>query len=255
MKAYKLYTLGAALILLLSNILLSMGLYGGHGVSDRSFGDAAIVPAGYAFSIWGIIYLGLYGYSVYQLFTHREEECLRKSAPYIAINMLANAAWLPCAAYDFISATVIIIALMLFTLFKINQIWDFRRAYSKWQDRFMIKYTFTIYFAWVTVATALNVTIWLKHGLGIAPVLLGEEGWSAIVLVVAFLIASYTFIKMGTRAYGTIIVWAYVAIYVSTKAPYPTLAYLAASLAGLMLLLLADRTIRKERSFGYKFSS
>ena len=251
MKAYKFYTLLAAIVLLTSNVLLGLGVYDGHNVADGAFGNVLIGPAGYAFSIWGVIYLGLFAYSIYQLFTKSMQESIAKAAPYISINMLANAAWLPAAAYEVIWLTVLLIGIMLFTLFKVNQIFALSQPFESWADRILIKFTFSIYFAWVTVATALNVTVFLKGGLGWEGAPLSEVTWGVIILIVAFLIALYTFLKVANNFYGAVVIWAYVAIYVKTVETFPQLAHVSGGLALVMLLFIVRRLVQRRNRLAF----
>ncbi len=56
-------------------------------VSDKY--STLFTPAGYAFSIWGLIYLALGAYVVYQAFWARQDEPLYdRLAPWLMVNLL-----------------------------------------------------------------------------------------------------------------------------------------------------------------------
>lgn len=245
MKSYQLITLLSGAILLLSNVLLGLGVFDGHNVADGAFGNVLIGPAGYTFSIWGVIYLGLFAYSVYQCWPHEHEPRISKAAPYISINMLANAAWLPAAAYEIIWLTLVLIAIMLYTLVMINQIFVMRRIYVRWADRLLIKVTFSIYFAWVTIATALNVTVWLKSGLGWEGAPFSELTWGIIILFVAFFIVLLTFLKVANSYFAAVVIWAYMGIYMKTVDSIPQLAHVSGGLALVMVLFILRRFMQR----------
>ncbi len=72
----------------LANALPINGLNTGE-ISDRF--EVYFVPAGYVFSIWGLIYLALATYAVYQaLPAQRENEPLRRVGYLFALSCLAN---------------------------------------------------------------------------------------------------------------------------------------------------------------------
>ena len=55
----------------------------------------AFTPAGFAFSIWGIIYLFGAAVIVFQSLPKNADWTRRVVGPWMLINLLANAAWLP----------------------------------------------------------------------------------------------------------------------------------------------------------------
>ena len=62
-------------------------------ISDRF--HVYFVPAGYVFAIWGIIYLGLIGFAIYQVLpAQRENPRLRRSGYSFALSCAANIIWL-----------------------------------------------------------------------------------------------------------------------------------------------------------------
>ncbi len=62
-------------------------------ISDRF--DVYFVPAGYVFSIWGLIYLGLLAYAVYQVLpAQAENPSLRNIGFLFVLSCVANIAWI-----------------------------------------------------------------------------------------------------------------------------------------------------------------
>ena len=84
----------------LANIIPINGVTTGE-LSDRY--DVFFVPAGYAFSIWSLIYLGLLGYVIYQaLPRNKRNPVLRGIAPYFIASSLFNSGWILVWHYGFV---------------------------------------------------------------------------------------------------------------------------------------------------------
>lgn len=173
-----------------------------------------IVPAPYAFAIWGPIYLGLIAFPVFQLIKNRENHPnwvpLRQ---WYAANVVANGLWLAAASYDWQWVSVGIIVFMLISLFRINQLLRGVEASGAALNYWLERLVFSLYFAWITLATVLNVASALHFynwdGLGIS-----EVTWTVIMVVVAALIAGYTSRRYRDVAYAGVVVWAFVALAV-----------------------------------------
>ena len=78
------------------------------------------VPAGYVFSIWGLIYVGLILYTIYQaLPAQREEPRLRSTGYLFALSCLANVAWLILWHYEYFLLTLVAMGALLLLLIAI----------------------------------------------------------------------------------------------------------------------------------------
>jgi hypothetical protein len=99
-------------------------------INNRSTGDISndypnlFAPAGIAFSIWGLIYLLLAGYVVFQFVTKSEktEGLLKKINPLFIATSVANSVWIFAWHYDVIGLSVLIMAAILVLLIKIADI-------------------------------------------------------------------------------------------------------------------------------------
>lgn len=174
-------------------------------------------PTGFTFAIWGLIYLLLAAYTLYQLGlfggnkSAANERLLSRVGILFSISSLANAAWIFCWHYDYIPLSMLLMVIILLCLIFINE--ALKKETLNSRDKFFISLPFSVYFGWITVATVANVTVLLVSlgwdGFGIAP-----EVWTVIVLVVAALIGGITSIVNRDVAYGGVIIWAYAGILV-----------------------------------------
>lgn len=186
-------------------------------INNRSTGDVSndypnlFAPAGYAFSIWGLIYLLLGGYVVYQFVRKdkKTENLLKKVNPLFIVTSIANISWIFAWHYDVISLSVLIMAVLLFLLIKISDILR-KEQFTSWKKLF-IGTPFSIYFGWITVAAIANITVFLVSigwgGFGIP-----DFVWTSMILLVGALIGILRMRKDKNAAYGLVLIWAYMGI-------------------------------------------
>jgi hypothetical protein len=168
-------------------------------------------PAGLTFSIWGLIYLLLAGYVIYQ-FTKSaggRESLFGKINPLFIATSLANFFWILAWHYDYIGFSVILISTLLVLLIKIADILRQERFSS--QEKLFILAPFSVYFGWITVATIANITVFLVsigwNGFGIA-----DYVWTSIILLVGALIGILRMRRDKNIFYGLVLIWAYLGI-------------------------------------------
>ncbi len=165
-------------------------------------------PAGPAFSIWGLIYLLLGGYVVYQFVKkdHKTEELLKKISPLFIATSLANISWIFAWHYDFIGLSVLIMATLLILLIRIADILRVEKFSAL--EKLCIWAPFSMYFGWITVAAIANITVFLVSidwgGFGIA-----DFVWTSIILLVGAVIGILRMRKDRNIAYGAVLIWAY----------------------------------------------
>lgn len=229
---------------LLANILPINDVTTGQ-VSD-SFQNL-FAPAGVTFSIWGLIYLLLGGYTLYHLGLFRDYRSNSTSALFnrigilFSISSVANASWVLAWHYYMIPLSLLLIVVVLVCLIKINEL-TARESFNR-RDYFFIRLPFSVYFGWITVATIANVTIFLVS-IGWRGFDLAESTWAVIILVVGLIIATATMIKNRDIAYGLVIVWAYAGILLKHISPegfggqYP--AVITTVVICIVLLFLAE---------------
>jgi hypothetical protein len=186
-------------------------------INNRSTGDISndypnlFAPAGITFSIWGLIYLLLAGYVVFQFVTKSEktEELLKKINPLFIATSLANSVWIFAWHYDIIGLSVLIMSVILVLLIKIADI--LRKEQFTPLEKLFISAPFSIYFGWITVAAIANFTIFLVsigwNGFGISAFV-----WTIIILLIGATIGILRMQKDKNSAYGLVLVWAYLGI-------------------------------------------
>jgi hypothetical protein len=194
----------------LANILPINGLNTGQ-VSNNY--PNLFAPAAITFSIWGLIYLSLGVYIIYQVYALKSKpysaNFFNTIGIYFSISSVANALWIVAWHNLYISISLVLMIIILVCLIKINNI-----IHNKSLDEditMIISLPFSIYFGWITVATIANVTTFLVSinwgGFGIPDYL-----WTVVVLIVGLIIGSITMYKKKDFLYGLVFLWAYTGI-------------------------------------------
>ena len=134
-----------------ANALPLNGLKTGE-ISDRF--AVYFVPAGYVFAVWGLIYVGILAFSVYQLRPAvREDPRLAGVRPWFLASNLANAAWVFLWHYERFPLTLVAMGALLASLVAIHL--HLRRGLgpsSPW-ERWLVDAPFSLYLGWISVAT------------------------------------------------------------------------------------------------------
>jgi hypothetical protein len=221
-------------------------------ISDRF--KVYFVPAGYVFSIWGLIYLGLIAFAVFQaLPAQRQNPRLRSTGWWICLGGLANITWIFLWHYEkfvlTLGAMLILLATLIITYLRLG----IGRIKVSPAERYTTQLTFSIYLGWITVATIANVTELLNYlnweGFGIRPIT-----WMWIILAAVFVIAGLMNFTRRDVAYTGVILWALAGIAVKF-ASVPAVAIptwitfiLVASTLGVAFMLpqkpLADGSVQ-----------
>ncbi len=169
-------------------------------------------PAGLTFIIWGIIYILLALYTIYQFgFFQKNDKSsvsalMERISPFFILSSLLNTVWIFAWHYNLIAICLVLIGGMLVLLIRINLLIDNENLSNK--EKFFIKLPFSIYFGWVTVATIANATTLLVdlgwNGFGISEVI-----WTVIILLLGAAIGFATIKLRRDIAYGLVLIWSY----------------------------------------------
>jgi hypothetical protein len=225
----------------LANTLPLNGLTTGE-ISDRF--EVYFVPAGYVFSIWGLIYIGLILFAIYQaLPRQRDNQRLERVGYLFALSAAANIAWLFLWHYERFPWTLIAMVALLLTLILIYLRLDIGRAAVPSTEKWLVDVPFSVYLGWISVATIANVTSLLDFlnwgGWG-----LSDQTWAVIMLVVGLGLTMMMLLTRGDLAYALVILWAYIGIAIK-HAGAPAVAISAWVTAGVVILGISVGFVQK----------
>ncbi len=182
------------------------------------------VPAGYVFAIWGVIYLGLIAFAVYQaLPAQAANPRLAAIGNAFALASVANIAWIFTWHYEVFPLTLVVMLILLASLITVYLRLGIGRFRVPAGERWAVHVPFSIYLGWITVATVANASQLLYFlgwtGGGIAP-----QMWAVIMLGVAMVLAVLMALTRRDVAYLLVLVWAFAGIGVKQAATTPVAA-------------------------------
>lgn len=234
---------GMIAVNVLANALPLNGLTTGE-ISDSY--PIRFVPAGYVFSIWGLIYLALIAFTVTQAASAKAETVLGPVRPWFVLSCLANGAWIFAWHYLQLGLSVLLMLTLLSTLIAI-----YRRLHQVPPApgpliRWTVVAPFSLYLGWICVATIANISALLvKLGWNGAP--LSGATWAVVMMVAATAIVLALSIRYGDAIPLMVVGWALVGIIV--KFPAEAAMRSVGSLMVGVLLAGVGRVIWRGRHF------
>lgn len=237
--------IAAVVLLIVMNFLSTSIPFGGKTVAEVSATfHTLITPAGYAFSIWGLIYLTLLVFAVFQLNKGKTIRFFRLVFPYFLINVLSNVLWLVAFQHELLGLSVFIMLITLGSLIIIfSYFYRLRHALST-THRYFFQVPFSLYFGWISIATIVNISAFL-YSLQLPVFNSSPELYSVIMLIVGAGLGLFILFAKKDYIYTSVIVWAYVAIWVQhgdVPAVMNTAKFAAiAMIAAIAIQFIADR--------------
>ncbi|WP_044879524.1 tryptophan-rich sensory protein [Paenibacillus sp. IHBB 10380] len=224
--------------MMLINVLVSTTtLVGGRKTGDVSdMYPTYITPAGYAFTIWSVIYILLAGFVIYQFSRSNESrDSIQSIGTWFIVSCLLNIAWLLLWQYLYIEISVIAMVLLLLSLM-VLYVRTRRISYPTIGEFWFVKLPFSLYLGWICVATILNVSIALtKNEWGAFEI--SDVTWSVIMLCVGSVLAILVSFPYRDSAFPLVFVWAYIAIAMEHREVDKV--FLAACILAAILFLYA----------------
>ncbi|MEM7801253.1 MAG: hypothetical protein AAF633_18820 [Chloroflexota bacterium] len=214
MSILRISVLLACIFMLIMNTVGSSSIGTDVGtLSDRY--QTRVLAAGYAFSIWGIIFIGTLGYALYQVRGNAPSPSfLDQLAPYAIAAFLATGIWIPIFQLERFPLSLVVMLILLGSLAMIFRIINEQATLSS-TELWLIEGSFSIFLGWITAATVLNFSQTLMalnwNGFGI-----GDVAWGVTMLIAAGLIAAtVAYFGGGNFFYAGTVVWALVAVSVN----------------------------------------
>ena len=225
------------LTVLINGLAGSTTLIGGVNTAFISDSNPTLItPAGFTFAIWGVIYVLLGVFVVYQALPSQKEKEYHKQIGWLFILIsITNIGWIFLWQYNLVTLSLPVIVLFLIGLILIYTRLGIGKKQVPLKERIAIHTPFSVYLGWITIATIANVAVagvstnW--DGFGINP-----ETWAILIIIIALLL---TLIVTATRkeiAYGLVIVWALFGII--SKQTNPNIVTTAEASAIIILIAL-----------------
>lgn len=233
--------------------LVANGLATGLALGGRTTGQISdsfpvlFTPAGYVFSIWGVIYTGLLAFAVFQaLPSQRTNPRLARIGPWFAISNLLNTVWIFLWQYGYFMLTLFVMLALLFSLAVIYRRLKQGADAVNRSENWMVNIPFSTYLGWISVATIANFSITLFN-LGWTGGGISQEIWAVAVILVAILLGLYMTLRERQTSFPLVLIWAFIGIAVKQNLYLPVewMAILGAALLGFALFIRTFSSLRQ----------
>ncbi len=171
-------------------------------------------PAGWTFSVWGVIYLLLVGFVVYSFLSRgRWDRRMGRIGLLFLIANLANIVWLFLWHYEQWLPSVYVMVVLLLAL---PLIYAALRRHRRSRppgtvERLMVWTPFSVYLGWIVVAFLANVSVWRNRS-GADLLDLSSRWWAVVMIAVALAITAVMALWMHDPAFVLVAAWAFVGI-------------------------------------------
>lgn len=244
-----------ALVAVVANIAVNylyerLGLTSIAEVSARY--DNVFMPAGYAFSIWGVIHVAFVLFAVQSLRRpHRDDAAIDRLTPMLALANLLTSVWVVVFSYDQIWLSVAVnvaILAVAITMFV-------RASHAVAGGRSMwLRVPFSLFLGWISVAVIANVAAALTASdFGGGPI--NAPGWAIIMIIVAAALGAGITLRYRAPTVAAVVAWAAFALHVAAGDSHPDVGAVAlaatvveALIAAVVLAMLANSGSRRWRA-------
>lgn len=239
-KVLQVLNILAFLVMVTVNYTATIGAINGNTMATVSAKfENLFTPAGYAFSIWGIIYLGLFCFVIFQvrnIFSDsNNSDVVKQVGWWFILSCAANVLWIFAWLNEFLGLSVIIMLVLLFSLVKIILHTRMELDDEPLSTIAFIWWPFSLYSGWITVATIANIAAWLTSenwsGFGIS-----EITWTIIMIIVAGGINLLITWTRNMREFALVGAWALAAVAVNNVDQNFSIVLTALLVTGILIL-------------------
>jgi hypothetical protein len=231
--------IAALVVALVVNALATTLPLGGRTTAEISDSfNILFVPAGYVFSIWGLIYLALIGFAVFQaLPAQQNNRFVRATGWWFALSCLANTLWIVFWHYGYYALTLVMMVTLLASLIVI-----YRRLVALGNPdtatRWLARFPFSLYLGWISVATVANASaVFVDLGWDGSP--LSPVTWTVVMIAVAAGLSFLMSYRHRDLTYSGVIAWALIGILLKQMAYAPIVAACVIAIGAIVLGAIA----------------
>lgn len=201
-------------------------------------------PAGYAFSIWGLIFLGLGVNAVYQLRlafgSESPPEMLQRLGPWLILTNVLNGLWVFVWLLEYTAISVVVLTSMVVCLQIAMRRLDMEIWDAPMKTIALVWWPIVIYAGWVTLAALVNLSAYLSKT-GVVPG--NSVAWAVLIIVVAGAINLVLVKTRNLREHALVGIWALVAIAVRQWGDEPVVAWSALGMAAVLGVAISIHAI------------
>lgn len=233
------------------NYLSNTGAMDGKTIGSISNGIKSLfTPTGYAFSIWGLIYILLLGFSIYQgkslLIKDKDDDFVNKIGIWFFVSCVSNCCWVFSWIYGYTGISCIFIFLLLYSLLKIIINLNINLHNVNKITFAFLHLPFIIYSGWVTVASVANVSSYLVKinwdGFGVS-----NETWTIVMIFISAIINLYIVVKRKMYVFSLVGAWALTAIGIANSGKGNAIEPIAFATTLILILITFTHYINNKK--------
>lgn len=203
------------LLVLIANYLSNTGALSSQTVGEvsRKY-DTLFTPAGYAFSIWGLIYLLLIAFVAfqwYQWIRQKKDEVVNKTSYWFVLANFANGLWIFSWTNEAIGLSVLLILALLFSLIMLVKRLRLETYDAPLPIIVFVWWPLCVYFGWIILASVANISAYLTS-IGWEGGPLSPETWTVVLILISAAIYAWLIFSRNLREAAFVGVWGLVAI-------------------------------------------
>lgn len=183
-----------------------------NGLSTKQVSDLypnLFTPAGITFSIWSVIYLLLAAFVVYS-WRRKDNRVVQAILPWFILSCVLNASWITAWHFLFPIVSVMVMIALLATLTNIFLIIHADTSIDRMKTFFVV-IPFSLYLAWICVATIANIAALLVHW-NVEGNTTTQEIWTILMMTVASLLAALFLSRFRAWSFPLVVLWALLGI-------------------------------------------
>lgn len=216
-----------------ANILPINGVNTGE-ISARY--PTGFTPAGWVFSIWGLIYIGLAIFSIYAARATTDTGVwIRQIEPVYWVSCVANALWIFMWHYELMLASLLLMFVLLGSLIVIY-VRLLRAPAKSLTERLFVNAPFSLYFGWISTAVLANLAAWF-FAINIYPFGLSMDEWAILVVVTATAIYTAMGVRTHDALYTSVFCWASLGIALQPLETSQAVRLAAAAACAVMVVV------------------
>ncbi|MEP2239935.1 MAG: tryptophan-rich sensory protein [Maribacter sp.] len=226
-------------------------------LNDTTIGEMSaqyenlFTPAGYAFAIWGVIFLGLLAYGIFQVrrafFSNKPSDFIEQTGYWFFIANILNCCWVFAFMYNYTGLSVIIMLGILLSLIKIILNTNMERWDAPIEVLAFVWWPICLYSGWISVATIANISAYLSK-LDWNGGILSEQAWTINMIVAATIINLLMIWKRNMREFALVGVWALIAIFIRHNGSNIYIAYSAMTGSIILFIAVAIHGIKNHKT-------
>lgn len=199
------------------NYATNAGLFSPVTVGDISYKyDSLFAPAGYAFAIWGIIFLLLIAFVAFQWATinnGKYKKYVQQTGIWLTLSNIANMLWVYCWLNEMLGLSVVVIVCLLISLCVLTIKLRLELDDEPIKVILLVWWPIVIYLGWIMVATIACIAAWLVSN-GFYGGEAGPKVYTIAMLIISTFIYLYLVKTRNLREAAVVGIWAFVAIAV-----------------------------------------